>query len=89
MQGRTVQGRKLRQLREQADLRVRELAELVGCSPGHLKNIESATDDDRVKANQPSGILVHRLLRVLGTRLGRVLSIEDVTAPDDAPRAAA
>lgn len=80
MDGRKVHGKQLRLLREQAGLHRRELADAVGCSAGHLKNIEIETDADR---NQPSAVLVHRILRVLAPQLGRVIDLDEFSSPAD------
>lgn len=76
MKGRHVSGEQLRNLREQAGLRTAELAASVGCSQGHLKNIEGSND-------QPSAVLVHRIARELSHALSREVSLDEFTRITD------
>jgi len=77
MYKRKVHGQALRLLREQADLPRRELAALLDVSLGYTKNIE-------IEIDQPGGELVFRWLRILSTRLGREVTLDEVsTAADD------
>lgn len=70
MQGRHIRGADLRSYREQACLRISELAAEVHCSAGYLINIESATD-------QPGAVLAHRLARALSHHLGKTITIDN------------
>lgn len=65
-----MRGRDLRSLREEAGLYRYELAELIKCKPGYLRNVECAYDE-------PSAVVAHRLTRVLTERLGRVITLDD------------
>lgn len=80
-----VHGKQLRLLREQAGLHRGDLAANVGCSVGHLKNIELETDKDR---NQPSAVLVQRILRVLAAHLGRPVDVDEFSTTADRKAAA-
>lgn len=81
MRNTIVQGRRLRLLREQAGLHRRELAEKIGCSTGHLKNveIERGASGDR-PGDQLSAVLVYRAARELSRALEREVTIEEFTA---------
>lgn len=79
MDGRVVDGKRFRSLREQAGLHRTELAGLIGCSGGHLKNVETAADRDFVARNQLSAVLAHRAARVFAQRLGYPVGLDDFT----------
>lgn len=81
MRGRRVEGHKLRALRLRALLRPRELAHTVGCSVGHLRNIETSDD-------QPSDLLAHRIAHALSTALGHEITVEEFSTPLHAREAA-
>lgn len=85
MDGRVVHGKRLRALREQAGLHRRELAAAIGCSVGHLKNVEIETGrnphNPTSTGDQLSGVLVHRAVRVLTAHLGRAVDIAEFTTP--------
>lgn len=74
MRGRHFSGHAFRSLRERSGLRARDLAPLVGCSHGHIRNIESSGD-------QPSDLLVHRFIRVLTEHLGSEVTVDDLSTP--------
>lgn len=70
MQGRDLNGRQLRALRQQAGLRADQLADLVGCKKSYLGNIEKGPD-------QPSAVLIYRFARALSATLGRTVDIDE------------
>jgi transcriptional regulator with XRE-family HTH domain len=65
----------LRRLRESADVSVSVLADAAGCSPGHLRRVETTT-------YQPSGALAFRLARALSGLLGREVATAEFFDPD-------
>lgn len=74
MDGWRVDPAKLRALREEAELRVVDLAGQLGCHPRHYWKFERGTA-------QPSAVLGHALLRILGARLQRNISFSDIARP--------
>ncbi len=88
MDGRTIHGDRLKNLREQAGLHRRELAELIGCSEGHLKNVENAPTQRADRNGRPasvhhqlSAVLAHRARTVLSQRLGHEIALDDFSTP--------
>lgn len=81
MDGREVDGKRYRSLREQAGLHRTEMAAAIGCSSGHLKNVETASDREFVARNQLSAVLVHRSARIFTIHLCRVVDIDEFTRP--------
>lgn len=79
MIGRLVKGAWLQALREEADIPREELARLIDCSPGHIRNVETTKDPRR---HQLSGPKVHRIRRAIGERLGREIHIDELTYVD-------
>jgi transcriptional regulator with XRE-family HTH domain len=77
MRGRTVNGARLQLLREEADLHRTRLAEELGCSPGHLKNVELCTPPG--SPSQLSGQLVFRTAKILSAALDREVPIDEFT----------
>jgi transcriptional regulator with XRE-family HTH domain len=77
MKERVVNGRQLRLLRERAGMHRRDLAEAIGCSTGHLKNVEIEAGGPGV--NQLSSVLAWRTVNALSTALGRPVGIEEFT----------
>lgn len=76
-----MRGRDLRSLREQAGMRRNQLAELVGCKPDYLRNIEGSVD-------QPSAVVAYRLARALSKALEREVGLDDFSDDlDDADAA--
>lgn len=91
MDGRTIHGDRLKHLREQAGLHRRELAELIGCSEGHLKNVENAprqradrTGRPAILHHQLSAVLAHRARTILSKRLGYDITLDDFSTPQAA-----
>lgn len=74
MDGRLVNGKRFRLLREQAGLHRDELAELIGCSRGHIRNIETSGVSRR---HQPSAVLVYRFRGICAERLDREVSLDE------------
>jgi transcriptional regulator with XRE-family HTH domain len=72
-----VVGGKLRLLREEADLDRAKMATLIGCSEGHLRNVESNRND--IARHQLDGRKVFRISRILTRRLEREVSIDEFT----------
>lgn len=83
MYERIVHGKKLRLLREEAGLPRRELAALLSYSEGHVKNIEIETGktEDGPGRHQPSGEKLFAWIRELEKRLGRKISLDEVSTP--------
>lgn len=85
MEGRRIDGRQLRRLREQAGLRQTQLAKAVGCSAGHIRNMETVkprAGDPKRGRHQPSPALVNLLLRELTTGLGRAVTVDEISAAE-------
>src|SRR5258708_7051345 len=61
----------LDQLRIRAGLRVNELADLADVSESSLRKM--------IRGNGVSGVLVYKVLRILSERLGREITINDVS----------
>lgn len=76
--GRRVAGKRLKSLRVQAGMNLRQFADAIGCSWGHVCNVESATDDHK-KHHQLSGPKVYLALGVLSKALGRKVDISEIT----------
>lgn len=55
------------------------MARAIGCSSGHLKNVETAADRGFAARNQLSAVLVHRSARIFTIHLGRPVSIDEFT----------
>jgi transcriptional regulator with XRE-family HTH domain len=62
MDGKQVQGKRIREIREEKLMTLLELARLSGVSYAYLKDIET-------KGRQPSGIIVHRIREALNVPL--------------------
>ena len=87
MYKRRVHGRRLRLLREEAELPRDQLAKILGYSKGHIKNIEiEAGDPGR---HQPSGEKLFLWIRILSHHLDREITLDDVSSPLDDDEAAA
>lgn len=84
MRGKQINGPNLRQLREQAGLRVKDMATIVGCVPGYVTNIESGV-------NEPGAATAWGFARALTERLGRDVLIDEFMDPkaDNSDEAAA
>jgi len=90
MDGQVIDGKRYRNLREQAGLHRTELAGLIGCSAGHLKNVEIGVVGSAFAArNQLSAVLSHRSARVFTQRLGYPVSVSDFTVAAAAANGAA
>lgn len=76
MKRRTVNGAQLRALREQADVRMADVAAAAGCSCRHLQMIETTP-------RQPSGELLLHILEELSRHLGRTVSLDEVSTAKD------
>lgn len=76
-----VSGRRLRLLRERAGLHRRDLAAAIGCSVGHLKNVEIEAGGATV--HQLSNVLAWRAVDALSKSLGREVSIDEFTTPTE------
>ncbi len=72
MDGRKVRGRDLKALREEAGLSRAQLAVLIECSEGHLRNLE-------MWGYEPSTVMAHRLRKCLGKALERTVTLDDFT----------
>lgn len=70
-----VEQQHLRRLRQTVPVSVGELAEAAGCSPGHLRRIETTT-------YRPSPELATRLAHALTKFLGRPVSTSEFLTPD-------
>lgn len=88
MDGLLVVGTRFRQLREEAGVHRSEMASLLDCSPGHVKNVETARDDQQGR-HQFSAPKVHRARRILAARLGRDVALEEFTTHAETRRRAA
>jgi predicted transcriptional regulator len=82
MDGRKIRGRDLKALREEAGLSRSQLAVLIQCSEGHLRNME-------MWGYEPSTVLAHRLRRQLSKALERPVSLDDFTDENDDSNGAA
>jgi len=69
-----VEPARLRALRERAELRVTEIADLLGCHHGHYRKFERGTA-------QPSTVLAYGIVRVLSGRLQREIEFSDFAVP--------
>lgn len=76
MNGWEIDPTRLRALREQAELRARDMAKLLDCHERHYYKFE--TDTVAARVSQPSPVLAHAIVRVLSQRLGRVVTFDDV-----------
>jgi transcriptional regulator with XRE-family HTH domain len=76
-----VVGGKLRLLREEADLTRAKMATLIGCSDGHLRNVES--NRNNIARHQLNGAKVFRISRILTRRLHREVNIDEFTTEVD------
>lgn len=79
MDGRRIDGKLLKLLREQAGLEREQLAALIGCSAGHLKNVETAIGDRAKARHQLSAVKVYRALRALAVALGRPVALDEIS----------
>lgn len=80
MDRQVIDGKRYRSLREQAGLHRTELANLIGCSVGHLKNVEIGVAGSAFAArNQLSAVLRHRSARVFTQKLGYPVTVDDFT----------
>jgi len=73
MQRWLVDPTKLQSLREEAQLTPEELAPLIGCHPQHYRKLE--------RRHQPSDSLGWKILNVLGRKVGRAVTIDDIAVP--------
>jgi len=80
MRDRQIIGFRLRTLRERAGLRPAVLAQMVGCSEGHLRNIEGGRD-------QPGGILTWALAKALDVEIDAFTELNE-PVPDVESRTA-
>jgi transcriptional regulator with XRE-family HTH domain len=79
MRGRTVDGAKLRELREKAGLTGVALARQAGCTANHLYRIETlSTPGERWLSDR----LAHQLIRVLSEVTGREITLDEFSTPD-------
>lgn len=76
MDGRKIRGRDLKALREEAGLSRSQLAVLIQCSEGHLRNLE-------MWGYEPSAVMAHRLRRQLSKALERNITLDDFTDEKD------
>lgn len=90
MDGLLVDGPRFRRLREQAGVHRREMATLLDCSPGHVRNVETARVTaegslEQRKKHQLSAPKVYRARRIFSAHLGREVALEEFTDPFTAP----
>lgn len=83
MIGRTVDGARLQHLREEAGLRRPQLASLAGCSPGHLKHVETGLP--AADPAQLSRLLARRVAAALTEALGRPVDMDEFMKPSERP----
>lgn len=70
MKGWTVDHRRLRSLREEAELRAVDIAERIRCHHNHYRKFERGTA-------QPSAVLANAIVRVLSDALGRTVTLAE------------
>lgn len=89
--GRFLIGKRLKGLRLQAGLDLKQLAGRIGCSWEHLCNVESATGTSRQKHNQLKVSKIYRALAALSEELGREVTLDEVVdfLPDEDEQVAA
>jgi len=82
MRDRVVHGEKLRALRQEAGVPIKDFADAVDYSWRHIQMIETW-------GRQPSKKLLRRILTDLATRLGRDVTIDELSTPTTETQAAA
>lgn len=90
--GRFLIGKRLKALRLQAGLDLKQLAERIGCSWEHLCNVESAQTPNRMKHNQLAVSKLYRAIAALSEALGRQVVLDelvDFLPADEAEQVAA
>lgn len=81
MRGQTIDRSRLRALMAQADLRVNQLAQLIGCSASHLYHVFSGATSPAGKSVELGDVFVWRTVNVLSKALGRDVDISEFTTP--------